>query len=79
MFARDDWDGQHCWSCWKVVFVLVKCASGQTGAPESFCLTVVMPLVAGERAKKVALLFLVVRPGAPSSILAPSSDALCSQ
>ena len=26
----------------------------------------------------VAFLFLVVRPGAPSSVLAPSSDALCS-
>ena len=26
----------------------------------------------------VASLFLVVRPGAPSSVLAPSSDALCS-
>ena len=25
----------------------------------------------------VALLLLVVRPGAPSSVLAPSSDALC--
>ena len=27
----------------------------------------------------VASLFLVVRPGAPSSVLAPSSDALCSE
>ena len=27
---------------------------------------------------RVAFLFLVVRPGAPSSVLAPSSDALCS-
>ena len=26
----------------------------------------------------VASLFLVARPGAPSSVLAPSSDALCS-
>ena len=26
----------------------------------------------------LAFLFLVVRPGAPSSVLAPSSDALCS-
>ena len=26
----------------------------------------------------VAYLLLVVRPGAPSSVLAPSSDALCS-
>ena len=25
-----------------------------------------------------SFLFLVVRPGAPSSVLAPSSDALCS-
>ena len=28
--------------------------------------------------KLVALLLLLVRPGAPSSVLAPSSDALCS-
>ena len=27
----------------------------------------------------VATLLLVVRPGAPSSVLAPSSDTLCSQ
>ena len=32
----------------------------------------------GERFYITRFLFLVVRPGAPSSVLAPSSDALCS-
>ena len=54
-------------------------------APNSFLLLVVRPgalvasllLVAMPFAPS-SFLFLVVRPGAPSSVLAPSSDALCS-
>ena len=34
--------------------------------------------LARPRPTSSAPLFLVVRPGAPSSVLAPSSDALCS-
>ena len=42
-------------------------------------LLVVMPLVASSDALVASsLLLLVVRPAAPSSVLAPSSDALCS-
>ena len=38
---------------------------------------VAMPFATSSFLLLVAFLLLVVRPGAPSSVLAPSSDALC--
>ena len=58
--------------------VASSCYVVRPGATSGYLFLVAMPFVTSGFLLLVVRMLLVVRPGAPSSVLAPSSDALCS-